>query len=311
MWEFRNPQLRKSARIIEIGTANDFNKIIKNTRDRTTTSDDEPGLTVSARIVLAGSSSEAERYSQDLADEFGWPVSKDCQFPQPNQEEIGECLEFILRVFDDRLELLNPKSKQGGALSVDFQTGAIGHRVRSIHGRRQPLGRALGLRTGTTTVLDATAGLGRDAFVLACMGCDVLAVERCAVLGVLLRDGLKRAQNALNERVKQAASCIDLVIDDARSVMQKLEPSEAPDAVYLDPMFPPSNKSALSKKEIRFCRQLVGDDSDAGDLLQVALRVARKRVVVKRHRHAPQLAPNVALEFGGRTIRYDVYWPVK
>ena len=85
----------------------------------------------------------------------------------------------------------------------------------------------------------------------------------------------------------------------------------APDVVYLDPMYPPKKKSALVKKEMRICRMLVGEDEDAGELLEIARRVARRRVVVKRLRHAPPLKANAAAEYVGRTVRYDVYQPVK
>lgn len=46
---------------------------------------------------------------------------------------------------------------------------------------------------------------------------------------------------------------------------------EAPQVVYLDPMFPHRDKSALVKKEMRLFRPLVGDDLDAPALLQAAL----------------------------------------
>jgi 16S rRNA (guanine1516-N2)-methyltransferase len=84
---------------------------------------------------------------------------------------------------------------------------------------------------------------------------------------------------------------------------------EFPEVVYLDPMFPPKKKSALVKIEMRVLRQLVGDDEDAAVLFESAARVARKRVVVKRMRLAPELVPNPTIVFEGKTTRYDVYLP--
>ena len=43
-----------------------------------------------------------------------------------------------------------------------------------------------------------------------------------------------------------------------------------PDVVYLDPMFPHREKSALVKKEMRVFQELVGADNDADDLLDFA-----------------------------------------
>jgi 16S rRNA (guanine1516-N2)-methyltransferase len=80
------------------------------------------------------------------------------------------------------------------------------------------------------------------------------------------------------------------------------------DVVYLDPMFPERQKSALVKKDMRFFHSVVGDDSDADQLLQAALLIDCARAVVKRPIKAPLLA-NVkpSHQILGKSIRYDVY----
>ena len=79
-------------------------------------------------------------------------------------------------------------------------------------------------------------------------------------------------------------------------------------AVYLDPMFPHRDKSALVKKEMQVFRQVVGDDDDASQLLEAALGCARYRVVVKRPRKAPAIAgPEPAARVEGKSSRYDIY----
>ena len=95
---------------------------------------------------------------------------------------------------------------------------------------------------------------------------------------------------------------------DAISYLKKLPNNKKPDVIYLDPMYPTRTKSALGKKELRILRQIVGEDLDAGELLQVALKTARKRVVVKRPRLAPPIpGPEPNLVFKGKTSRFDVY----
>ena len=42
-------------------------------------------------------------------------------------------------------------------------------------------------------MLDATAGLGRDAFVLASLGCQVTLIERVPAVAALLENGIERA----------------------------------------------------------------------------------------------------------------------
>jgi 16S rRNA (guanine1516-N2)-methyltransferase len=79
-------------------------------------------------------------------------------------------------------------------------------------------------------------------------------------------------------------------------------------------MFPPSDKSALVKKEMRLFQQLFhraesnGAIEDYSTLLATARSRARVRVVVKRPRKAPALAdqaPDYSLE--GKAVRFDIY----
>ena len=228
----------------------------------------------------------------------------------PQTDTGDEAFELLLVVCSEGLELRITGAGSPGPIVVDFTGPAVDYRRRRGGGRRQLIARAVGVRGSATTVLDATAGLGRDAFVLASVGCSVIAVERSPVLGAMLQDGLSRAAEASSPAVRDAASRITLIVDDARDVLDKLGDGLAPDVVYLDPMYPPKKKqSARVKKEMRICRALVGDDGDAGELLDAARRVARKRIVVKRMLAAPPLLPEPAIQYRSRKTRYDVYRP--
>ena len=179
------------------------------------------------------------------------------------------------------------------------------------HGRslRQPLLRAVGLRKGQAHrphVVDATAGLGEDAWLLAAAGCRVDAVERHGVVAALLRDAVARAASSQPE----AAARVAVTHADGQAHLRALadaSPALRPEVVYLDPMFPAARR-ARERKPLRMLRRLVGDDADAGELLDAALAVATRRVVVKRPGKAPPLtdrAPDATHR--GRAVRYDVY----
>ncbi|MFQ5993650.1 MAG: class I SAM-dependent methyltransferase [Acidiferrobacterales bacterium] len=161
---------------------------------------------------------------------------------------------------------------------------------------------AIGKRS--RTIIDATAGLGHDALLLALMGYEVTAIERSPIIAALLRDGIMRAQ----EQEKLAPALGDrfmLLAGDARKLLPTLE--TCADVIYLDPMYPPSAKrSALPKKVMRTLRDIVGDDADTGELLSVALKHAQGRVVVKRPSSAmPISTPSTS--YRGKMVRYDVY----
>ncbi len=207
-----------------------------------------------------------------------------------------------------RLELREWEPNAPGPMFVDFAAGAVAHRYRFGGGRNQPLARAVGLKGGATpTVMDATAGLGRDAFVLASLGCTVRLVERVPIIAVLLRDGLQRAARA-PDIGPLVAERLHLVVADGRDYLRGLAEHQQPDVVYLDPMYPHRHKTALVKKEMRVLRQWVGDDPDAPELLAAALCCARRRVVVKRPRHAPVVAgPPPGFQVVAPNTRFDIY----
>lgn len=215
---------------------------------------------------------------------------------------------FILAVTPTRLELRETGPSAAGSIYVDFAGGAAEHRRRFGGGRGQPLARAIGLKGGATpTVLDATAGLGRDAFVLACLGCKVHLLERSPIASALLQDGLMRASSdpEIGAMVRERMT---LSIGDALAFMHQISELARPEAVYLDPMYPPRTKSAMVKKEMRAFHTLIGKDEDAPALLEMALKCARKRVVVKRPRLADAIAgPKPSMMIEGKNTRFDVY----
>lgn len=156
-------------------------------------------------------------------------------------------------------------------------------------------------------MVDATAGLGRDAFILASLGARVTMIERSPVLAALLEDGLRRleADTALSALVQ-----LRLVHANAIAWLQQqaTDPAHRPQVVYLDPMYPHRSKSALVKKEMRALRALVGDDDDAAQLLQAARQCALQRVVVKRPKGAPLLDANrPSGNVQSKNTRYDIY----
>jgi 16S rRNA (guanine1516-N2)-methyltransferase len=213
--------------------------------------------------------------------------------------------DFLLIFTANHLELKETSSRDK-ALYVDFFHGKSGYRYVHGGGYDQMLAKAIGIKKNLgLTVLDATAGLGQDAFVLASLGCEVILIEKSPIIAALLADGLDRAEDLLTEKnIKMT-----LIEDNAISFMQRLNSNQKPDVIYLDPMYPHRIKSALVKKEMRIIRSLIGDDLDSSELLATALKFARKRVVVKRPRLAPNIVHNIKpdIVYSGKSCRFDVY----
>ncbi|HEX4895531.1 MAG TPA: class I SAM-dependent methyltransferase [Solimonas sp.] len=187
---------------------------------------------------------------------------------------------------------------------ADWTTPETARRIAG--GRKQLLARAIGLhKDPSLMVLDATAGLGRDGFVLAALGATVTLVERQPLFAQLLADAHQRA--LADPRWSPAAARIELVAGEALAL---LDGARRWDVIHLDPMYPHRGKQALPQKEMQLLRELTDGDPDADHLLLPALGCARRRVVVKRPSSAPYLAGREPdFQLAGTQARYDIYLP--
>ena len=206
-----------------------------------------------------------------------------------------------------RLELHLPDTEKLRPIYADFASPSFKYRIASGGGRKQPLARAIGLKHNLMPlVFDATAGLGRDGFIIASLGCQVIMCEQSSVIHALLEDGLRRAIH--DHELTAIAQRISLHYGASQEVLPKICQAHRPDVIYLDPMFPHRRKSALVKKEMRALRSVVGDDINSKDLLKMALKESRQRVVCKRPAQAPSLPgplPNFSITT--KKHRFDVY----
>ncbi|RLJ51862.1 16S rRNA (guanine1516-N2)-methyltransferase [Litoreibacter meonggei] len=196
-------------------------------------------------------------------------------------------------------------TQSAGELRVDFVSGAVAHRLRFGGGRGQALAKAMGLRAGKTpAIVDATAGLGRDAFLLASLGAQVTLIERSEHMHALLAQGMDRALKEGGE-FRDIVSRMTLLKGDAKDVL----PDLSCEAILIDPMHPPRKNSALVKRELRQVREIVGTDDDAADLVRVALANARNRVVLKWPAKADAIEGIRACshQILGKSTRYDVF----
>jgi len=189
-------------------------------------------------------------------------------------------------------------------LKFDLAQGEVAIRASRVSKSNEIVAKAIGCKPHyRPTVLDATAGMGRDSFVMAMLGCQVIMQERNFAIYHLLENALMRLKNSsdfdqeISERLSlDRLNSIDSVVD------------ESVDVIYLDPMFPDRKKSALVKKEMRLFKLLAGDDIDSDQLLINSLEADVKRVVVKRPKGAPCLAEKKpSHEIKAKKFRYDVY----
>ena len=190
-------------------------------------------------------------------------------------------------------------------LKCSFIDGPILHRLKYGKGRGQNLAKAVGMKFNKNrTIIDATAGLGYDAFILASLGANVTLIERSEKIYDLLKDGISEAKLYGGE-ISKIVGRMDLLFGDSKEIL----PSISPEVILIDTMYKDRKKSALVKNNMRLVREVVGSDPDYIDLINVALNCASKRVVIKQPRYAEPLKDIKACshQILGKTIRYDVY----
>ncbi len=208
---------------------------------------------------------------------------------------------FELAESGGRLSLFARHHPRFGGIHVDWGAPEIQRRIAA--GKRQLLTRAVGLhKRPALVILDATGGLGRDAFTLASLGAHVSVAERQPMILQLLADGRRRA--LADPATVEAAKRVQILEGDAHAHLR----ARRWDVIYLDPMYPGHDRDERSKKQMQFLRELTGGDADGADLLEAALAARPGRVVVKRPRSAARLgASEPTFELAGTQARFDVY----
>ena len=204
----------------------------------------------------------------------------------------------------DRSWLQRLQSPRLGPVYIDFSAADMVYRRKSGH--NEPLGRAMGVKGDKRPkVFDATAGLGRDAFVLADLGCSVTLSEQSAPLCYLLEQARELALMSANDKVVEAVSRMRVLRGDSRQ-----QAVEGFDVIYIDPMFPERGKTAAVKKDLATVQALHAHSSVANapeDLVVWAMAQPVERVVIKRPVKAPVMGTvKPSHSITGKTVRFDV-----
>ena len=190
-------------------------------------------------------------------------------------------------------------------LKCSFIEGPILHRLKYGKGRGQNLAKAVGMKSNKNrNIIDATAGLGYDAFILASLGANVTLIERSKKMYEILQNGINEGISFGGE-IQRIINRMELLFGDSKDILPKL----SPEVIMIDTMYKDRKKTALVKNNMRLVREIVGPDSDYIELLKVALNCARHRVVLKQPRYSDpiKVIRKCSHQILGRTIRYDVY----
>ena len=190
-------------------------------------------------------------------------------------------------------------------LKCSFIECPILHRLKYGKGRGQNLAKAVGMKFNKNrNIIDATAGLGYDSFILASLGAKVTLIERSQKMHELLQNGIDEGKSFGGE-IEKIINRMELLFGDSKDILPKL----TPEVIMIDTMYKDRKKTALVKNNMRLVREIVGPDSDYIELLKVALNCAKNRVVLKQPRYAEPIKEirKCSHQILGKTIRYDIF----
>lgn len=213
--------------------------------------------------------------------------------------------DFILVFTPSYLGLQPTRDKKFQPFYIDFNSGKLSYRRNHASLKQEMIAKAMGIKPKDQgRIVDATAGLGRDAFILASLGFNVTMIEQSPIIGVLLEDALNRAS-----KIQELANIVaNLALIKGDSINWLPAHAGEYDVIYLDPMFPVRQKAASIKKDMQILQNLLPTSNNYQDLFKIAMTCAKKRVVVKRPRLAPNFCEHAAnFSLMGKSSRFDIY----
>jgi 16S rRNA (guanine1516-N2)-methyltransferase len=224
--------------------------------------------------------------------------------------------DFILQFSTSKIQLATiekaPLFNKFGPVFADFASGIANYRRR--HGKytpKSPIIRAVSVPGKTfeeTHIIDATGGLGVDAFTLAFMGFKVTLIERDPIIFTLLQDGYQRGLQC--KEIRDVLAKITLVNEDTFDYLkrnyEKNDSRELPDVIYLDPMYPHRDKVALPKKTMILARRFLPPTAGLEEFLEFTRHYCQHKVVLKRPYYETSENADTK-KFKGRSTSFEIF----
>lgn len=234
--------------------------------------------------------------ARKVAETYGIPF-----IPRGNQnlEAIIAAHETILLLSRERLSC----HTSAGEFFLHPNMAAV--RIKLLkQGQEDKMLQVMDLQPGDS-VLDCTAGFCADSLVARFQVGEkgrVVALEKSLPIYIVVKYGLEHYSGP--ERFRYLAAGIELEHGDFRDYLNAMEPKSF-DIVYFDPMFdvPVMNASALMP-----LRPLACHNPPTKEDIQLAAKVARKKVVVKQRSFYDFTGLGLEMSWGGqnRKIAYGV-----
>jgi 16S rRNA (guanine1516-N2)-methyltransferase len=208
-------------------------------------------------------------------------------FSDLHNQELSNFLDEILNNYYDKvitenlsinfnkdgIELINASYKEAVSISIDFLDEAINNKIKSrLSGKKDIFSKLFPIKN--STLLDCTAGYGRDSYVLRSMGFNITMIENSPIMSLLLNDALKKLK--LSNFKMYHGNSYDYLNHSEKYY----------DYIYIDFMFDKLKKNSLSSKNDETLKLISFQENNKNNLIRLAIKKANSRVVVKEPKYS-------------------------
>ena len=208
-------------------------------------------------------------------------------FSDLHNQELSDFLDKILDNYYDKvitenlsinfnkdgIELINASYKEAVSISIDFLDEAINNKIKSrLSGKKDIFSKLFPIKN--STLLDCTAGYGRDSYVLRSMGFNITMIENSPIMSLLLNDALKKLK--LSNFKMYHGNSYDYLNHSEKYY----------DYIYIDFMFDKLKKNSLSSKNDETLKLISFQENNKNNLIRLAIKKANSRVVVKEPKYS-------------------------
>lgn len=200
---------------------------------------------------------------------------------------------YQIELYENKLSLLHRTDKHH--VFVDFNSKQLKFRSQAHLNAELVIKAILGKKKQATSVMDCTAGFGKDSYLLSLTGCQITAYESNPLMIALLKDGLNRAD-------------IDNISLREKDALREIKTTLC-QVIYIDPMYPGTKKTAKNNKHMMFLQTFVGHQTEmAEELFTQALLSKAKKIVIKRPvKTGFVLDRKPTSQIIGKAARFDIY----
>lgn len=201
--------------------------------------------------------------------------------------------EYQIEIYERQLSLFHKKDKHH--VYVDFNSKQLQYRSQAHLNAELVIKAVLGKKKQPTTIMDCTAGFGKDSYLMSLTGSQIIACENNPLMYALTKDGLNRAD-------------IDNISLRKIDALREIKTTDC-QVIYIDPMYPATKKTAKNNKQMMFLQAFVGHQSEMAEelFIQAKQSDARKIVIKRPVKAAYVLDKKPTSQIIGKAARFDVY----